>query len=85
MLPNLGGAKEIFSQGGATLVRPTVAAVARALGELIGDRYRREEMGRRGREIANVKYTFEQGVRDLFLALSRLEPSKAQSGVRAWG
>jgi glycosyltransferase involved in cell wall biosynthesis len=69
----MGGAEEILSEGGGELVPAESEALASALGRLITDRRRRDEIGRRGQELARERYTVERGVRELALALSGIE------------
>jgi glycosyltransferase involved in cell wall biosynthesis len=68
----MGGAKEILSDGGGLLVAPKAAPLAHALRGLMVNRSLREEMGQKGREIARGRYTMESATRGLAEALSEL-------------
>ena len=68
----MGGAKEILSDGGGLLVAPEVAPLARALRQLMLNRRERQEMGGKGREIAGQRYTMVSATRGLAAALSQL-------------
>jgi glycosyltransferase involved in cell wall biosynthesis len=68
----MGGAKEILCGGGGLLVAPKPAPLARALRRLMLNRKEREEMGRKGREIARQRYTMGRATRGLAAALSQL-------------
>ncbi len=69
---NMGGSLEIFAEGGGTLIPPEIESIAAALEELIGDRTKREAVGRRAREIAHSHYTDGNGVRMLGVQLAAL-------------
>jgi glycosyltransferase involved in cell wall biosynthesis len=80
----MGGAEEILSEGGGELVPAEPGALASALERLITDRRRREDIGRRGQELARASYTVERGVRELAVVLSEIEGADPRSGPTAW-
>ncbi len=81
----MGGAEEILSHGGGRLVAADAGELATTLDELIRDRQLREDIGRRGSELARMRFTAEQGLRQLAEAIARSEADRAPLGASPWG
>ena len=70
--PEVGLADEVVSSGAGVVVRGEAEPLAAAIRELLRDRGRRDEMGRRGRAAVEERFTWERVAAEMEEAYGRL-------------